>query len=195
MTTEINTDPAMALGTSAVSPIEMAGAYDAFANGGRFVSAYGLERIRTVTGAVMWRRAADAHPQVIANPPLGEMDAMLRAVISQGTGVRAMIPGRDLAGKTGTTSDSRDAWFCGFAANLTTVAWVGRDDAGPMRGVMGGGPPTALWRSFMVSALRKTPPEAIPAGPPAPLAPSNPVDALLSDAPAQGQATTPPPPP
>jgi penicillin-binding protein 1A len=94
---------------------------------------------------------------------------MLRAVITEGTGRHAAIPGRDLAGKTGTTSDSKDAWFCGFAANLTTVVWVGRDDARPMTGVMGGGPPTAVWRGFMVAALKRAPAEAIPAGPPAPV--------------------------
>jgi penicillin-binding protein 1A len=92
---------------------------------------------------------------------------MLRAVITSGTGVHAAIPGRDLAGKTGTTSDSKDAWFCGFSANLTTVVWVGRDDARPMTGVMGGGPPTAIWRGFMTAALKRTLAEAIPAGPPA----------------------------
>ncbi len=172
ITTPINTDPAMALGTSAVSPLEMASAYDTFADGGRFAGAYGLESIRTTGGKPVWRRPPDARPQVIQNPPLGELDRMLRAVITQGTGARAMIAGRDLAGKTGTTSDSKDAWFCGFAANLTTVVWVGRDDGRPMQGVMGGGPPTAIWRSFMASTLRRTPAEPIPPGPPAPVTPA-----------------------
>jgi penicillin-binding protein 1A len=167
--TPINTDPAMALGTSLVSPLEMATAYDALANGGRFAAAYGLESIRTAAGKLVWRRPPDAHPQVVQNPQLSEIDHMLRAVVTSGTGVHAAIPGRDLAGKTGTTSDSKDAWFCGFAANLTTVVWVGRDDARPMTGVMGGGPPTAIWRGFMTAALKRTPAEPIPAGPPAPV--------------------------
>jgi penicillin-binding protein 1A len=193
--TPINTDPAMALGTSLVSPIEMATSYNAFANGGRFAAAYGMESIRTATGKTVWKHAPDAHPQVIANPALGEIDRMLRAVITEGTGRHAAIAGRDLAGKTGTTSDSKDAWFCGFSANLTTVVWVGRDDARPMSGVMGGGPPTALWRAFMVSALRRMPAEAIPAGPAAPamvepVAPTpDVVEQLLAPAPSAVQAS------
>ena len=180
--TPINTDPAMALGTSLVTPVEMAEAYDAFANGGRAVRAYGLESIRTSGGESLWRRPPDVQPQVVQNPPLDELNQMLRAVITQGTGVHAQIPGRDLAGKTGTTSDSRDAWFCGFAANLTTVVWVGRDDGRAMQGVMGGGPPTALWRSFMTGALRRTPGAPIPTGP-APIAPAPTPAAAPPDAP------------
>ncbi len=193
--TPINTDPAMALGTSAVTPIEMAGAYDSFANGGRFAAPYGLESIRTTAGKIVWRRPINPPTQVIQNPPLQELDQMLRAVIAQGTGVHATIPGRDLAGKTGTTSDSKDAWFCGFTGDLTTVVWVGRDDARPMQGVMGGGPPTALWRAFMVSALLRTPATPIPAGPapaiPALAAPTDPVTTLLQPSPTAPSVSTP----
>jgi penicillin-binding protein 1A len=195
--TPIDTTPAMALGASAVTPIEMASAYDTFANGGRLANAYGLESIRSGDGKVIWRRPATPHPQVISNPALQELDQMLRAVIARGTGVRAAIPGRDLAGKTGTTSSSKDAWFCGFTGDLTTVVWVGRDDNGPMRGVMGGGPPTALWRAFMVSALHGTPAVPIPPGPPAAAPapalalPTDPVADLLGSAPAASGPSAP----
>ena len=162
----INTDPAMALGTTLVTPMEMAQAYDAFANGGNRVSAYGVERIRVVGGPVIYQHPAPAAAPVILNPPLSDLNRMLRTVIASGTGVRAAIPGYDLAGKTGTTSDYKDAWFCGFTGGLTTVVWMGRDDATPMAEITGGSAPVDLWRSFMLSALKRLPNQPIPAGPP-----------------------------
>jgi len=171
VTSTINTDPAMALGTSLVTPLEMATAYDAFANGGNRVAPYGVERIRTVGGQVLYRRNGPGPQPAIANPPLGELDRMLRTVVASGTGVHAAIPGRDIAGKTGTTSDYRDAWFDGFTGGLTTVVWMGRDDNSPMRGITGGSAPAAFWRSYMTYAVRRLPVTPIPPGPPGPPAP------------------------
>jgi penicillin-binding protein 1A len=164
----VNTDPAMALGTSQLTPLEMAQAYDAFANGGNRVSAYGIERIRTEAGRIIWNRQPVAPVPVIQNPPLGEMLGMMRQVIASGTGARGAIPGYDLAGKTGTTSDFKDAWFCGFTGGLTTVVWMGRDDNAPMRGITGGSAPTEVWRDFMRAALPRLPHGPIPPGPPPP---------------------------
>ncbi|HEY1560544.1 MAG TPA: PBP1A family penicillin-binding protein [Caulobacteraceae bacterium] len=188
----VNTDPAMALGTSQLTPLEVAQAYDAFANGGNRVSAYGIERIRTETGRIVWRRAPAAPVPVIQNPPLDEMLGMLRQVIASGTGARGAIPGYDLAGKTGTTSDFRDAWFCGFTGGLTTVVWMGRDDNAPMRGITGGTVPTELWRDFMRAALPRLPHGPIPAGPPAP-APVVPNPANPTGPPPIGQPPAPTP--
>ena len=168
--TPINTEPAMALGTSLVTPLEMAGAYDSFSNGGNRVAPYGIERIRTgLSHRVIWQHPAPQTPNVIANPPLSELNLMLRGVIASGTGVRAAIPGYDLAGKTGTTSDFRDAWFCGFTGGLTTVVWMGRDDNQPMRGITGGLAPAEFWKGFMRVALKRAAVTPIPAGPPAPV--------------------------
>jgi len=167
----INTDPAMALGTSQVTPLEMAQAYDAFANGGRRVQAYGIERIRTAAGRVVYRKTAAPGAQVIQNPALGELDRMLRAVVASGTGAKAAIPGRDIAGKTGTTSDYRDAWFDGFTGGLTTVVWMGRDDNSPMRGITGGTGPAEFWHAYMVRAIPRLATGPIPPGPPGPAAP------------------------
>jgi penicillin-binding protein 1A len=175
ITSTINTDPAMALGTSLVTPLEMATAYDAFANGGDRVAPYGVERIRAAGGQVLYRHTGPAPQPAIGNPPLSELDRMLRAVVASGTGVRAAIPGHDIAGKTGTTSDYRDAWFDGFTGGLTTVVWMGRDDNSPMRGITGGSAPAAFWHAYMTYAVRRLPVAPIPPGPPAPAPPPAPI--------------------
>ena len=164
----VNTDPAMALGTTLVSPLEMAQAYAPLANGGQRVAVHGLERIRTPAGRVIFQHTAAAQPQVIANPPLSELNQMLHAVVAVGTGVKAAIPGRDVEGKTGTTSDYRDAWFCGVTGGLATVVWMGRDDNAPMRRITGGSAPAELWRNVMVAAVRRLPTGPVPPGPPPP---------------------------
>ena len=167
ISTPINTDPAMALGTSQVTPLEMAAAYGAFANGGVRVTPYAIQKISTASGTVVWRKGADRPAQVIANPSLGEMDQMMREVVAHGTGTHAQIKGWDIAGKTGTTSDNKDGWFCGFTGGFSACAWMGKDDSQPVAGLGGGGPPARLWRAFMVSALPRAGATAIPPGPPA----------------------------
>lgn len=177
----VNTDPAMALGTTLVSPLELTQAYAAFANGGNRVQAYGIERIRS-GGQVIYRRSPAAPVPAIANPPLGDLNRMLRTVMVSGTGTRAAIPGFDLAGKTGTTSDYKDAWFCGYTANLASCAWLGRDDGRSMGRVSGGTIPAEMWKSFMITALKRTPKQAIPTGTPAPVA-APPVDVAVEPPP------------
>jgi penicillin-binding protein 1A len=188
ITTPINTDPAMALGTSQVTPIDMASAYGAFATGGERVSPYAVERISTASGQVVWRHRADAPQQVIANPALAEMDRMLRAVVAEGTGTHAAIARYDIAGKTGTTTDSKDGWFCGFSGGFSACAWMGRDDGAPVAHLAGGGPPAEEWREFMIAALPRAGAGPIPAGPP-PVAPA--VTAPLTEP----EVTPPPAPP
>ncbi len=174
ITTPINTDPAMALGTSLVTLFEMATAYDAFANGGNRIGPYGVESIRTNGGQVLYRAPRPGSAPAIANPALSELNQMLRAVVASGTGVKATIPGYDIAGKTGTTSDFKDAWFCGFTGGLTTVVWMGRDDNAPMRGVTGGTAPAEFWHAYMERAVRRLPVTPIPPGPPGPPPPPTP---------------------
>lgn len=164
----IGLEPAMALGAVEVSPLEMATAYDAFANGGRRVEAYGISRIRTPQGRVIYQRATGQSGQAINNPPLYYMNQMLRGVMTSGTGRSAAIPGRDLAGKTGTTSDYKDAWFVGYTGGFVTAVWVGKDDNTAMRGVTGGSSPAAIWKGFMEAALPRLNAPRIPDGPPMP---------------------------
>jgi penicillin-binding protein 1A len=193
--TPINLDPAMALGTSLVTPLEMAEAYDAFSNGGNRVTAWAIQSVRTVMGArVLWRHPAQRTPNVIGNPALSELNQMLRAVVQSGTGVKAAIPGYDIAGKTGTTSDFKDAWFDGFTGGLVTVVWMGRDDDTPMRGVTGGSAPAEAWKSFMRIALRRAAVTPIPPGPPPP-APPPPATLPVATPPASNAAPAPAPAP
>jgi penicillin-binding protein 1A len=96
------------------------------------------------------------------------MNQMLRGVITSGSGRSAAIGGRDIAGKTGTTSDYKDAWFVGYTGGFVAAVWVGKDDNKAMRGVTGGSSPAAIWRGFMEAALPKLAVQPIPNGPPLP---------------------------
>jgi penicillin-binding protein 1A len=181
----INTDPAMALGTTLVTPLEMAQAYSTFANGGDTAAAYGIERIRTAKGRVVYQhRAPVTAGPAVANPPLSELNRMLRTVVASGTGRGAAVTGYDIAGKTGTTSDYKDAWFCGFTGGFTTVVWMGRDDATPMVRVTGGTAPAELWHGFMTFALKRLPVTPIPFGAPGPAALTPPL--IQTQAPRRG---------
>jgi penicillin-binding protein 1A len=168
ITSPIQTDPSMALGAVEVSPMEMAQAYDAFANGGFRVRPYGIERIRTAGGRVLYEHgvAGADRTAVIGAPALQYMNQMLRQVIATGTGGRARVGGYDLAGKTGTTSDYKDAWFIGYTGGFVAAVWVGRDDDTAMRRVTGGGAPAEIWRDFMAPTLPRLQAQAIPGGAP-----------------------------
>jgi penicillin-binding protein 1A len=196
ITTPIQTDPSMALGAVEVAPIEMAQAYAAFANGGYGVKAYGIERIRTAAGRVLYDHSVAKPPrvQVIGNPSLQYMNQMMRQVLVSGSGAGARVSGYDLAGKTGTTSDYRDAWFIGYTGGFTAAVWVGRDNNTPMRAVTGGTFPARIWRSFMTGALPRLRVSAIPGGEPAPQAPPS-SDAIGDLLGASSTPGLPPPPP
>jgi penicillin-binding protein 1A len=174
--------PSMALGAVEVSPMEMAGAYAPFSNGGVSVHPFGISRIRTASGKVLYDHNVDAPRQtrVIGTPALQYMNQMMRQVLVSGTGTRARVPGYDLAGKTGTTSDYRDAWFVGYTGGFVTAVWTGRDDNTPMKRVTGGGVPAAMWRAFMAQALPRLQVGAIPGGP-APGPPSQANGDAISD--------------
>jgi len=180
ITSHIQLDPSMALGAVEVSPLEMAQAYAPFANGGFLAKGYGIERIRTAAGRVLYDHnvGKPARRAVIGSPALQYMNQMLRQVIASGTGARARVGGYDLAGKTGTTSDYRDAWFVGYTGGFVTAVWVGKDDNRPMKRVTGGGPPAGIWRDFMTAALPRLRTQPIPGGAPAPPPEAPVVDAI-----------------
>ena len=166
ITSPIQLDPSMALGAVEVSPMEMAQAYAPFANGGFLAKGYGIERIRTADGRVLYDHSVDktARRSVIGSPALQYMNQMMRLVVQSGSGARANVPGYDIAGKTGTTSDYRDAWFVGYTGGFVTAVWVGKDNNTPMRRVTGGAAPAGIWRDYMQKALPRLAVQQIPGG-------------------------------
>jgi penicillin-binding protein 1A len=182
VTSKIQLDPSMSLGAVEVSPLEMTQAYAPFANGGFQARAYGIERIRTADGRVLYDHNVGRPERraVIGSPALQYMNQMMRQVIASGTGTRARVGGYDLAGKTGTTSDYRDAWFVGYTGGFVTTVWVGRDDNTPMKGVTGGGAPASIWRDFMSTALPRLNVQEIPGGSVEPPPVDDPIGDLLS---------------
>jgi penicillin-binding protein 1A len=142
----------LALGTSGVTPLELTAAYVPFANGGQGVIPYGVVRIRTRNGKVLFARAGSGTGQVIAPVNLGQMTQLMVETVSTGTGRAAQLEGRPTAGKTGTTQDYHDAWFVGFTADLVCGVWIGNDDNAPMNKATGGGLPARIFHNFMQTA-------------------------------------------
>jgi penicillin-binding protein 1A len=157
---EIRVDRSMALGAFEVTPIELATAYAAFANGGQRAHNHAILRIETVDGDVLWEREPPASETVIDQRTLSWMRRLLETTARSGTARLAAVPGTLTGAKTGTTNDNRDAWIAGYTGGLTAAVWVGNDDFSPTDRAAGSGPPAAIFRSFMAEA----PPEAaIPA--------------------------------
>ena len=145
----LNPVPAIALGVSEVSLLELVGAYAPFANGGRLVSPWVVKRIITRSGKIIYERTGSGLGRVVQERPLGMLNYMMRAVVREGTGRNARFRGHDIAGKTGTSQDYRDAWFVGYSAHLIAGVWLGNDDNRPMKRVTGGSLPALIWKSVM----------------------------------------------
>ena len=180
---EIRVDRSMALGSFEVTPIELATAYTAFANGGQRAHSHAIERIETVDGVVLWQREAPETETVLDQRTLSWMRRLLETTARSGTARFAAVPGTTTGAKTGTTNDNRDAWIAGYTGGLTAAVWVGNDDFSPTDRAAGSGPPAAIFRAFMSEA----PPEAgVPAVWTEPLEPEeeeeerDPISSLLS---------------
>ncbi|MEM9512151.1 MAG: penicillin-binding transpeptidase domain-containing protein, partial [Cyanobacteria bacterium P01_E01_bin.48] len=144
----------LSLGSVDLSPLEMAAAYAAFANGGYRVEPTLLLKVSDARGKVL--HAAQPQKEQTLDPwAVASLNHLMLSVVRGGTGKRAQLPdGRQVAGKTGTTSDFRDAWFVGHVPQMATAVWIGNDDYSPMtRGTAGGVAVAPIFRRFMTRAV------------------------------------------
>ncbi|WDI32420.1 PBP1A family penicillin-binding protein [Hyphococcus flavus] len=168
----LETGPSLALGVDEISPMGLAGVYAPFANGGLQIEPHLVERIETADGDLVYARKGAVVGEVADAEAIAELNEMLEAVVTWGTGRAAKVPGYRTVGKTGTSQDSRDAWFAGHAGGLVGVVWIGRDDNKPMNNVTGGRAPAIIWREMMARAL--PPPSYV-----APVIDEDPIAAIL----------------
>jgi penicillin-binding protein 1A len=162
ISSKLDANASIALGTSEVSLTELVGAYAPFANGGQGVSPHVVTKIRTTQGKLLYARPADQLGQVVEPRHVAMMNTMMQETLLSGTARKAEIPGWMAAGKTGTSQDFRDAWFIGYTANLVTGVWLGNDDNSPTRKATGGGLPVEVWTRFMRAARQGVPAAGLP---------------------------------
>jgi penicillin-binding protein 1A len=167
ITSPLQDNASLALGTNEVTPLELAAAYGLFATGGHVVKPVLVTRIEAAaTGAVLYQRPPDSSPVVLADQVRRDMVAMLYNVVTSGTGTGARLGSREAAGKTGTSQDYRDAWFVGFTTDYVAAVWIGNDDNHPMRLVTGGSMPALMWKDLMTAAEGDAQPKALDRTPP-----------------------------
>ena len=160
---DLATGPALALGTSESTLLEMTGAYAGILNGGSSVEPYGLVELRLKGDSVpLLEQEGGIGERVITQPAAKQLIYMMNQVIERGTGTRARLPGRPAAGKSGTTQAARDAWFIGFTADYVAGVWMGYDDNTPLTGVTGGGLPAEIWKETMLRVHEGVPARQLP---------------------------------
>ena len=172
----------ISLGAQATTPLKLTASYLPFSNYGKAAKPHGILSISTANGTPLYDHRPSEMPRIIEAQNLSYMNRLMSRTVTQGTGRRAAIAGRDVAGKTGTTNDFRDAWFVGYAPDIVTGVWVGDDDFKPMDRVTGGSIPAMIWRDYMDAALADMPEARLPvATEPVWKKQEKLLDALLSD--------------
>lgn len=157
ITTPVNTHPSMVLGSSEVRLIDMTRAFASVADKGVATTPYGITRV-TADGQVIYEHEVDRSHVLVAPYVAAEMTDLLQTAVNTGTGKAAQI-GRPVAGKTGTTSSSKDGWFLGFSSGITTGVWMGRDDNRAIPGLHGGTAPARAFAAYMSRAVASRPVE------------------------------------
>jgi penicillin-binding protein 1A len=158
ISTPINTMPSMVLGTNDVRMIDMVRAFSEVSAKGASVTPYGIRKVTTTDGEVLYSHRPDAPQQLVPDNVAAGITDMLQTAVAIGTGRAAQI-GRPVAGKTGTTTSNKDGWFLGFSSGITTGVWMGRDDAKPVPGLQGGTAPARAFAAYMRVATAKRPVE------------------------------------
>jgi len=162
ITSMLEPNASIALGTSEVSPLELVSAYATFANGGLAVSPHVVERIRTADGKALYDRTQQPLGRIVDARYIGMMNTMMHETLVSGTARKADLPGWLAAGKTGTSQDFRDAWFIGYTSHLVTGIWLGNDDDTPTKRTVGGSLPVEIWSRFMKVAHQGVAPASLP---------------------------------
>ena len=157
----LQANTSIALGTSEVTPLELTAAYVPFANGGYRPQVHFVRRVTTVSGEVLYENTGGHIPRVLRPEVVGMMNSMMTQTLKDGTARKADFAW-PAAGKTGTSQNSRDAWFIGYTANLTTGVWMGNDDGTPTKNITGGSLPAKVWHEFMVAAHEGVPVAQLP---------------------------------
>lgn len=164
---ELARGPALALGTSESTLLEMTGAYAGILNGGSAVTPYGLVELHLMgDNTPLMGAQGGIRDRVIREDAARTLTWMMHQVVEEGTGQRARIDGWEIAGKTGTSQQARDAWFIAFTADYVAGVWMGYDDNTPLTGVTGSGLPAEIWREAMTGILDSVPPSPLPMQPP-----------------------------
>ncbi len=165
--------PALALGASEATLLEMTAAYAGILNGGRAVHPYGFSEL-TLLGetAPLMEIESGIGEQVVSERAARRLIWMMHEAVQSGTGTRARLPGREVAGKTGTTQGARDAWFIGFTADYVAGVWMGYDDNTRLTGVTGGGLPAEIFHEVMERVHDGLPAHDLPMDPPLTLPPA-----------------------
>lgn len=158
ITSDLQRNLSLCLGSSGISMLEMGTVYTGFANGGYKISPYGITSITTPDNTILYKRKAPKeYRRTIDKKHLKELSSMLHDVVKTGTG-RAAAQDFPIMGKTGTSQDYRDAWFTGYSHEATAIIWLGNDDNSPMRRVTGGGLPARIFGKVIAAAHKSTTP-------------------------------------
>lgn len=187
ITSALEPNPSIALGTSEVTLLELTSAYVPFSNGGFGVVPHVIRSIRTEDGDVLYQRRGGGPGQVVSERQVGQMNEMLSEALISGTAQRARIPGWPAAGKTGTSQDFRDGWFIGYTGYFTAGVWVGNDDGKPTKKASGSTLPAKIWGGLMTKVHDGMQVAELPG---ARAAGSDPIAALI---PVDGPSPVPPP--
>jgi penicillin-binding protein 1A len=150
--TTLRSIPSLPLGASEVTLLELTGSYSTVANGGYLAKPYAFTRILTTQGDVIFDRNSNTRTLVVDPRAAEQVNSVLADVVTSGTARRAQIEGIVAAGKTGTTSDYRDAWFVGYTGRYTTGVWFGNDDFSKTGRITGGSLPAEAWQKYMAFA-------------------------------------------
>jgi penicillin-binding protein 1A len=162
---DLQNHPSIALGVSEVSLLDMTGAFAHVANGGKALAPFGILEIRDKDNTVLYEHESFVRaPRVVTEKVARQMHGMLRNVVQYGTGKNAKFS-HDVAGKTGTSQDFRDAWFVGYTAHMVTGVWVGNDNNSPMDKVTGGNVPAKMFKAYMQDSHKNLKPKSFSAAP------------------------------